>query len=222
MDSDLGVRDLASGRRGHIFSYNRRGKGSLIVDGWGFCGQADAFPHLLRSKLQCKRALCQKRERRQNCQCCREDKEGEGLQISFGMNNFIFVKERTHKVAGEWKGDGTSVWMQKWVWHRARRGDSLENSAGEVKKSDRATVRGMWAWGGIEVMITRWASWRWKVQERLVIWLAASYTRVGLTVPWVGKSTNRGVSSLIQQEIKRLSLFVWERKESFFLFFLWG
>lgn len=34
------------------------------------------------------------------CQCCREDKEGESLQMSFGMNKFVFVKEQIHNVAG--------------------------------------------------------------------------------------------------------------------------
>lgn len=136
---------------------------------WGFCRQADAFPRPFRSKLQCKRALSQKSGRGQNCQGCREDEEGEGLQMSFGMNNFIFVEEEIQPMAGEWKGDDARVWKQKWAGPRAGRGNSQENSAGKAGVTEPPrSGRHVGLRQREEVTITRWAGWRLKIQERLV------------------------------------------------------
>lgn len=100
---------------------------------WGVCRQADAFPHPFRSKLQCKRALCQKSGRRQNCQGCREDKEGRNEQLHLcGRRDSAGGR----RVKGRWcKGVDAEVGRAQ------SRERQLARELSWRGRSDRATVR---------------------------------------------------------------------------------
>lgn len=86
-----------------FFFYSRREKRNLECRqrDEDFIGCAEGFP-AFKCESVMKETVAQEgteREKRR-CQCCREDKEGESLQMSFGMDKFVFVKEQIHNVAG--------------------------------------------------------------------------------------------------------------------------